>query len=172
MSIRGCRRFAAVALFACALALVASVQAGEDPWSKLNVGDWAEYKASPAPGIETRMKWVVKSADADQVVYSIETTTMMNGQAMGQPVSTEMTYDRKAMAAATTTAPADAPKPVESEETVTVDGKQLKCRVVELEAAGQKSKSWMSEEVPFGIVKVESNGVVSQELVRWGNAGS
>ena len=39
------------------------------------------------------------------------------------------------------------------------------------ETAGQKfsSKTWMSEDVPFGIVKVETNGTVSQELVDWGH---
>jgi hypothetical protein len=168
MSIRLFRTFAAGVVFAGALALVGSVHAGDDAWSKLKAGDWAEYKAAPAPGMETHMKWTVKSADADKVVYSIETTTMMNGQAMGAPVSTEMTYDKKAMGSTANTA-APAAGPAVSEESVTVDGKAIKCKVISAEAAGQKSKTWMSDDVPFGIVKVEANGVVAQELVKWGS---
>src|SRR5688500_570812 len=83
-------------LWACVglVALAGAAQAEGDAWSKLKVGDWVKYKVAPAPGIETHQKWVVKEVTDTKVVYTIETSTMMNGAAVGQPVSTEMTYDK------------------------------------------------------------------------------
>jgi hypothetical protein len=157
------------------VAFAGAAQAADDAWSKLKVGDWVKYKVAPAPGIETQQKWTVKEVTADKVVYAIETTTLMNGAAVGSPVSTDMTYDKKnpaaAMGAGAATAPGAEAKI--TDETVKVGDKELKVKVMasEGEANGQKysAKVYTSDEVPFGIVKTESNGQVSMELVEFGH---
>ncbi len=51
-------------------------------------------------------------------------------------------------------------------------GQDLECTVheSETEVQGQKdvTRTWMCKDVPFGVVKSESNGVVVTELTDWG----
>jgi len=140
----------------------------QEAWGKLKAGDWAKYKSEPTPGIELQMKWTVKEATDTKVTYTIESTTLMNGNAVAPPTSAEQSFDKQATIAAGA-ASAQTPGTTVSEETATVGGKSVPCLVMTAEAGGQTSKTWMSAEVPFGIVKVEANGKVAQELVEWGS---
>ena len=62
---------------------------------------------------------------------------------------------------------------VEGTETLTVNGKELRCTVVSTTTAdGKVEKRWISNEVPVGgTVKRETDGQVTSELLDWGTDG-
>jgi len=93
-AIRVCTALLAVAGLLVACAGAASAE-DYDPWMSLKVGDWAKYKSSPVPNMESHSKWTVKEVTDTKVVYEVETTTMMDGKQLGEPTKTEMTYEKK-----------------------------------------------------------------------------
>ena len=64
------------------------------------------------------------------------------------------------------------PKPVTGSETISAAGKDWDCDWSESEAAGKKSKSWVTKEYGYNlIIKSEYDGKVNMELVEF-KAGS
>jgi hypothetical protein len=175
----------------CGMVLCAQVYAGqvENPQYK----DWARFK----PGTSTTMamtsdmggqssksetRTTLKEVNDDKLVVETVTSMEAAGQKMDMPAqSMEIKKMMDEMPAAPPAAqpPADAPKAdvKTSEESVTVGGGTFKAKVAEtsMDVAGSKttSKTWTSEEVPGGIVKMESTmdgamkGTTKMELTKF-----
>lgn len=150
------------------LALAASVLALADdhPWKNAKVGDWVKYE-SVAAGATSQMKWTVTARTEKSITYEIETTVA------GQTFKTTQTVDLTlTVGPGGVNVPKDAPKPVISDDTITVAGKSWKCKKVEMSLAnGMKSVSWASPELHLGgLVKSQTTGAVSSTmtLVDWG----
>ncbi len=168
----------ACAAFLAVLGLCASVVGSAfaddyNPYAKLKKGDWVKYKSVPMANMESHTKQTVTEVTADKVTYEMESTTIMNGSPVGPPYKQPMTVDKNPPK---TEPDPKAPQPKqEGEETLTVGGKSVKCKVyvTESEYGGQKMKtrSWVSEDVPFGLVKSETDGPtgkITMELVEFG----
>jgi uncharacterized protein len=137
-----------------------------DPWSKLKVGAWVQYRFTGDASVDSRMKWTVKKVTPEKVVYLVESTTTF-GQTTVKGVPTEMAYDR------TRDWTADDVKVTRSEATLTLKGKAKPVQIYTTEGTDANgdhfvTRTWMSDEVPFGMVKTEVNGTLSQEAVDWG----
>lgn len=94
----------------------------------------------------------------DELVIKVE-AKMTKPSAMDMPAS-EMKVPAKSPAGSGT--PAVQPKELrKGEETLEIAGKKLACQWVEMEVetgGKMKTKSWMSDEVPGRVVKVETKG--------------
>lgn len=153
-------------ILALALAVSLLALAGDHPWKNAKVGDWVKYE-SVTMGNTTQMKWTVTAKTDKSLTYEVETTVA------GQTFKTSSTVDLTAdLGPGGVAMPKDAPKPVVTDDTVTVAGKSWKCRKVEMTLAnGMKTVSWSSSELPIGgLVKSETSGAVSSTmtLVDWG----
>ncbi len=167
------RRSISLALAIVAVAFVSSPAYADDlfnPYELLKEGDWVVYKSEPAPGMVSETKQVVTKVEGKVITYEIHTKMVMNGKPLGEPTKTVQTIDLSKKAEG---GGKEAPAPKTSKGEVEVKGKKLACVVIEseTEVAGQKyvSKSWMSKDVPFGVVKVETNGKVAQQVADWGS---
>jgi hypothetical protein len=162
-----------VASVCCLMFVAASVRAGqiENPQYK----EWAKYKpgtsmtmatTSDAGGQTSNMetKTTLKEVTDDKVVLDISMSMDAGGTKMNMPAQTsEIKKMIDAPAAdATAAAAANAPKPdtKTSDESVTVGAGTFKAKVTEatMDAGGSKttSKTWMSDDVPGGMVKMEA----------------
>jgi hypothetical protein len=137
---------------------------------------WAKYK----PGTSTTMamssdmggqaskmetKTTLKEVAADKLVIEMATSMEAAGQKMDMPaqkVDVPKMIDKPAAAAGTPPADQKDPKvdAKTSEETVTVGAGTFKAKVSQatMEQGGNKTvtKTWMSDDVPGGMVKMES----------------
>lgn len=169
-----------VSALCAALVFVAAAGAQENPFKKAKVGDWIEYKtqnslmqgAGPGGAGGMGMKMTVTAMSAKEATLKVE--VKVGGKAVpnapGQEVKvpldqefdpTKLTSQGKAGANAKTE------KLGEGDETITVNGKKLACKWMEMKttttAGGQdveaKSKIWLAKEgVPLGgMVKMESD---------------
>ncbi|HYE21160.1 MAG TPA: hypothetical protein VEA69_22120 [Tepidisphaeraceae bacterium] len=158
-----------VAVAVCMSANSAPAADAENPayknWAKFKVGSWSKVAGeSAAAGTTTKTEMTYKLVELtpDKAVVELVTSMDAGGTKMDLPAQ-KMEIPAKGPAAGATGAP-DAPKPdmKESTEEVEVAGKKVKCKVTEVktDANGMKmtSKSWTSEDVPGGLVKMESNG--------------
>jgi len=134
----------------------------ENPWANTKVGDWVKYESKPTPAMTMEMKWTATEVTADKVTYEIATTMM------GKTTKTTQTVDLHPPAGS---APkTEGPKPEMGNEDVTVNGKSIACKTISMDVAGHKSKTWTSSDVPLsGLVKSETDGKVSMELVDFGH---
>ena len=155
------------AMFACG-----SLYAGqiENPmytqWAKFNPGTSVTIAmTSDNAGQTSKMETKTTLKDKSDDKLTLETAMSMDagGQKMDMPAqSIEVKKMIDDPAAAAPNAPADAPKPVTktSEESVTVVGGTFKAKVTEstVDAGGSKivSKTWTSDDVPGGVVKMEA----------------
>ncbi len=134
----------------------------ENPWNKFAAGSWAELKiVSNAGGAETEMtqKQTLVDKGAEELTIKVE-GKMVKPVAMDMPPSEMKSPTKGKAGGAAAGAP---PKELgKGEETLEVGGKKLACKWVETEidAGGQKmtSKAWTCDEVPGGVVKVETKG--------------
>jgi hypothetical protein len=136
------------------------------PWASFNTGSWVKMKSTTLMEIagtknstivETKMTMLEKTAD--KVVIETEMTVM------GQTSKTRMDMPLKASAEPTAAAkPAAVPKT--GSDTITIAGKSLSCKTMEMEteAGGMKilTKTWTSEQVPGSLVKSVSKTPSSQ----------
>lgn len=168
------RRMALMFISVCCLMFVTTsvcAEQIENPQYK----EWAKYK----PGTSTTMattsdaggqtssmetKTTLKEVTDDKIVLDISMSMDAGGQKMNMPAqTTEIKKMIDAPAAADATAAANAPKPdtKTSDESVTVGAGTFKAKVTEatMDAGGSKttSKTWMSDDVPGGMVKMEAS---------------
>ena len=156
------RTFAAI-LF---LTMPLTQAAEKHPWASFKPGSYAKMKSTMQTGptkMTSEMTQTLVSLDANNAVVEIET------KAMGQTNKSRVPMPLKAPAANATAAQA---KPVATtNETITVAGKALACKCVEVEtnSNGMKtlSKACSSEAVPGGAAKVvtKTTGAMKSETV-------
>lgn len=137
------------------------------PWASFKPGSYAKMKTTTIAGPSktvTEMTQTLISVDANTAVVETET------KVMGQSSKTRVNIPLKANAApAGAASQVKAPTPVN--ETITVAGKSLACKCVEMDttANGMKTKSraCTSDAVPGGAVKMTSSstGAVKMETV-------
>ena len=147
----------------------AETKVAKQPWGSFKVGSYVVMQnTTEAAGrkMVMQIKTTLNALTADKATVEMETTVM------GQ--TTKSTVDFPLVASTATPAPTGTASTPQaevktSEETITVAGKSLKCKVTTAssEANGMKSesKTWMSEEVPGFVVKsvVKTTGAASSE---------
>jgi hypothetical protein len=147
---------------------VAETKIAKHPWGSFKVGSFVAMKSTTeASGYKmaSEMKTTLTALTADKATIEIETTVA------GHTTKTSTDMPLTASATPVPTGSASTPQAdvKTSEETITVAGKSLKCKVTSTtaEVGGTKSesKTWMSEEVPGFVVKsvVKSSGAASSE---------
>jgi len=120
-------------------------------------GEWVHYKMS---GMEMKQK----VTEVTEEFYSIQNETIMNGKTLS---TNSQKVPRKAPEVAAVAKATMTPK--YSRENVTVKGKEINCWLIEMEANGKTSRTWMSNDVPVGgLIKSEYDGKVVMELVDFG----
>jgi len=139
------------------------------PWGSFKVGSYVVLKSTTEVAgrkMVTETKTTLNALTADKATVEMATT------AMGNTSKTNVDIPITASAPTATPTGTVATPQAEvktSEETITIAGKSLKCKVTTAtsEANGMKSesKSWMSEEVPGFVVKsvVKTTGAASSE---------
>jgi hypothetical protein len=139
-----------------------------ESWAKHKPGTMIRTRmVSEAAGNKTQIETTqtLKEVTPEKVVLETKSSMEMMGQKMDQPAQ-PLEIPAKAGAAAPGMTPtAEQPKQPdmevkESEETVTVAGKSVKAKVVEMKGkqAGMDmwTKTWTSNDVPGTLVKMES----------------
>ncbi len=155
----------------------ASGDEGLDPWRALKAGDWVKFRSRQANDVVVEQTWRVTKADAQRVEYVVESVTFDKGRQLGKPTKSDP--ETVALSGEGAIAPpklvpeTDAASAKRSEAVVELkDGRKLACTVYELstEADGvaHVTQIWSSADVPFGLVKVMTDGNVKQELVDFG----
>ncbi len=164
------------AAIATLLVCGASAQQDTNPWAKFNKGSFAKLKTSTVMlmagnknTMTTDTKMTLIDKTADKVVVETETSVM------GNVSKTKMDIPLKAAAPAKP--PANAPAPKMGSETITVAGKSFACKTFEIvtdtNAGKTTTKTWISEDVPGGVVKTVSstkgamNSEMTMELVEY-----
>lgn len=122
------------------------------PWGSFKVGSYVVTKSTTEVAgrkMSTEMKTTLTALTADKATIEIATTVMGN--------TSKTTTDMPLTAAAAPAAGGSASTPTaevkSTEETVTVAGKSLKCKVTTATVGGTESTTWTSEEVPGFMVK-------------------
>jgi hypothetical protein len=162
--------FRNIAVVLCALMLAASTSFAQEQanpeytgWSKQKPGAWVKHKmVSDAGGQKTEMEMTTKLIEltADKAV--VETASVMNvgGQKIDVPGMKRDVPAKWDPAKANPNPNAPKPEIKEGSEDVTVGGKSYKCKTYETtmksDQATMTSKTWMSDDVPGGTVKMES----------------
>jgi protein-tyrosine-phosphatase len=133
-----------------------------DAWKKAGKGaSVTTLTKSEAMGTtsESETKTTVVEVTDEKATLEIKMTATVAGQKMDMPAS-KIDVPAKVDSATQTTTPAADPKATQTEEKVTVPAGTFNCKVqvVENEANGMKTKSkiYLSDEVPGGLVKSES----------------
>jgi len=166
------RHFAIRALVGCAVALVfaagacAADEQIDNPaykkWSAYKPGTWVKYKQSGETAgqkTETETTFKLLEVTPEKAVLEISMSMNVAGQKMDMPAQKQ---DVPAKFTKPSTSGGTAPKPEvkEGEEEVTVAGKTFKCKTIESTVKQGDmtvwSKTWMSDEVPQGTVKMQS----------------
>ncbi len=136
------------------------------PWASFKPGSYAKMKTTTMAGPSktvTEMTQTLISVDANTAVVETET------KVMGQSSKTRVNIPLKAAATPANAAQAKAPTPVN--ETITVAGKAIACKCVEMDTTANgmktKTKAYTSEAVPGGAVKMTSTstGAMKMETV-------
>ncbi len=151
----------------------ASKTADKHPWAGFKPGSWVKIKSTTLTDVagnkmstitETKMTLLEKTAD--KVVLENEMTMM------GQTTKTKFEMPLTGPKAAATPPAKAGVVPKLGSDTVTVAGKSLACKTVEMEmeTGGMKiqSKTWTSEQVPGALVKSVSThkaGQTTSEVV-------
>jgi hypothetical protein len=128
-------------------------------WSAFKAGSWVRMRTeSDAGAARSVVKVTTKllSIDPQKAVVEDTAVVAMMGREMAQPA-----IKREIPAkVAPQSMGADAPKPKEGDEEITVGGKKMKAHwievVTEVSGARSTSKSWFVTEVPGGLAKMES----------------
>jgi hypothetical protein len=162
------KSFAVLVTLTVGAALAAGQVAAKHPWASFGVGSWAHLKTTSVVNaggqkipsvIETKMTLVAKTADK----VTIENEVIMGGRSISK---TKMDLPLKGAAAATAAKPPAGAQFKTGSETITVAGRALKCITSEgvMDAGGTKtqSKTWISDQVPGGLVKSQSSNAASE----------
>ena len=158
-------------------------------WAKFKPGAMSKLQGhSEAMGQKSEQTITTKLIDLTPEKAVVETTMsmMVGGNKMDMPGQKREVLAMVEMAGVPASQPAaagNAPKTdaKTSTESVTVDGKKLDCKVTEAhnEQEGMKTmaKTWTSEQVPGGLVKLETEtsgkleSKTTQELVEFSTGG-
>jgi hypothetical protein len=149
----------------------AETKVAKHPWGSFKVGSFVVTKSTTETAgykMSTETKTTLTALTADKATIEIETTVA------GHTTKTSADMPLTASAApvtpvAGTSASTPQAEVKTSEETITVAGKSVKCKVTSAnaETGGMKSesKTWMSEDVPGFVVKsvVKSTGAANSE---------
>jgi hypothetical protein len=151
----------------------AKTAAVKHPWASFKVGSFVKTKSTTTVNVAgkpintvTEMKQTLVELTAEKAVLETEASVM------GNTSKTKIDLPLNVVASNPTlpSAPANSEvKPKESQESLTINGKTLNCKVTEIETeqGGNKvtSKTWMSEDVPGNVVKTVSkmSGATSTE---------
>jgi hypothetical protein len=166
---------AAAVLLTAGLAQAEKVKNPEyENWAKFKAGAMSKTETNTeAMGNKTKITSVTKLVEINAEKALIESTVTMEvaGQKMEQPVmkrEVPATMEKPAeQTPPTSVAPTVKPNIKEGEETVTVAGKELKCKTTEStsESNGMKvqTKTWTSADVPGQIVKTETKTTGAME---------
>lgn len=156
-------------VFVCAFAFVAVARAEQidnpayKKWSAYKPGTWVKHKTTAdMAGQKTENEMTTKLVEVtpDKAVIEIAMSMTVGGQKMDMPAQKQEVPAKIEKPAAPA---ADAPKAdvKEGEEEVTVAGKTFKCKTTETTMKQgnntTKSKVWMSDDVPQGMVKMQSS---------------
>lgn len=142
-----------------ALASSAAAQQVDNPayaaWVKFNEGSMARYTGNTKTmGMDTTIESSItlKSKSSDRVVVEIRRKVTTQGDTVEEPVVTQ--------AIPAKVPPERAPKQ-NGEVDLENDGKVLRCRIYERgevlkEGINLMTRTWMSDTVPGGVVRIES----------------
>lgn len=133
-----------------------------NPLKNAKVGDWALMEMQG--GIQQKQTVLKITVDA----VTVKMDTIMNGKLIN---SMEMDLPLKGKGSAEAAmAPEDGPEPKIGSETVTLNGKELKCTTYEVTSEHGTTKTWICSDIPInGMVKSETDGTVNLKLVDWGH---
>lgn len=140
-------------------------------WSSCKAGSWVTFKLeSEAAGNKTEMEQTHKLVEinADKAVLETSGKMVVAGNTMDLPAS-----KRDIAAKMKKVEGKEGEKPKEGDEEIEVGGKKVKCHWVEsnTEASGTKTwaKSWMCDDIPGRIAKVESKseGSMASSMKMW-----
>jgi len=164
-------RSLSISTVCCAFAslfLLASVANAEkianpayDQWAKFKPGAFAKHEGETvAMGNANKMTMMAKLVELTDEKAVVESTTSMSGMDM-PPQKMELTKMMEKVEMPKVEGQ-EMPKPDtrEGEERLDIAGKSLKCKTIEtmmkMGDINVTSKVWMSDEVPGGMVKMES----------------
>ena len=133
----------------------------ETPWGKATVGDMVKYEMVGG----TMAIWTVKEVGEEEV--EIEMVMEVGGREMPPQMQTMPRF-------VTGDGPGEMPPGAEVKdlgtETVTIDGKEVECKVTETKVKmGDKtvtSKVWTSDDVPGGMVKTMSDAMGEMKVMQ------
>lgn len=146
---------AIVVLLFCAVAPAEEISnPAYEAWAKFKPGASTRVIGSTKTmGMETTLEINTKllEVEADQVTLEVAASITMNGNKMDQPAQKQQVKARVQKA--------DVPAPA-GEEQVTINGTTYNCKVYAMtrtqDGTTISAKSWMSDQVPGGVVKIES----------------
>ncbi len=166
---RSIRSLAVAAVAMCLFCAAAARGADANPqfagWSKYAVGSSVTMTGETNAGgqkMASTMKTTLVEKGKDSVTVEIAVSMNVGGQTIAGPATKQVIP----AAGAAVGAAGGAAAPKESgEETLTIGGKAVKCKVltVESDAGGQKSTStvWYSDEIPGGTAKMVAKSAAS-----------
>src|SRR5262249_12798856 len=136
----------------------AAKAASANPWGGFKVGSYVHMKTTVSTQVmgkaidtSTDMKMTLAELTSDKAILDVETT------AMGNTTKSRTEIPLTATASVGTPQATAGQTPKNGTDTITVAGKSLDCKTVELdtEAGGNKvnSKTWTSDQVPGFLVK-------------------
>lgn len=159
------------AALTCGLAAMATAEQIDNPqytqWAKFKVGAYVTMKSTTDMGefkTENEMTTKLISLTPEKAVIEMTGFSIAMGNKVEMPPQTTeipAKMDKPELPAGLDPG-AEGPKPTtsEGEEEVTIDGRTVKCKWFQsvIEDGGNKtvSKSWICEDVPGGVVKVET----------------
>ncbi len=133
----------------------------ETPWGKATVGDMVKYEMMGG----TMATWTVKEVGEEEV--EIEMVMEVGGSEMPPQMQTMPRFVTGDDSAGTP--PGTEVKDLGT-ETVTIDGKEVECKVTETKVKmGDKtvtSKVWTSDDVPGGTVKAMSDAMGEMKVMQ------
>lgn len=153
-----------------ARAAAPEAKVAKHPWGSFKVGSFVVTKSTTETAgykMSTETKTTLTALTADKATIEIETT--VSGHTTKTTADVPLTASAPVAPAAGTSASTPQADVKTSEETITVAGKSVKCKVTtaNAETGGMKSesKTWMSEDVPGFVVKsvVKSTGAANSE---------
>ncbi len=163
-------------LFLGAITGVGQVLAG--PLDSAQVGQWVVEKSTASGMTSHVLKWVSK---VEGKKLTLRTQMLNPDLTTGMLPANEMTMDLGAtpMPGAVPSVPAPGgpvPEARITEESLTVGGRAVRCKRMEVEMGGMVSRSWMSDQIPIsGLARaVTSQGgseVSRLEVVDFGTSG-
>lgn len=181
-------RLFAVALVVCTAPVAARAADDENPYKNVKVGDFATYKmTTKVAGFDvagTMTQSITKKTDKEATIKVVASVNGMDLPAQEQTIDLTKPYDPTKVGGLPGGADATVEKGKEGKEKLKVAGKEYETTwttyKVKAKANGQDIaadvKTWMSKDVPMGMVKMDMKMEVmkmqvemSMELTETGN---